>query len=228
MTTSVRPVVALDIDDVLNFDGAPVRHTITLLAADQPKSPFVRGHGLIDKTLTVGIDPAVGPWITVLRERADVVWASTWEHAANTHLAPLLGIEPLPVAMSVATDPPRFGYAKNGDSIGWKASVLRVKYTGRPLVWADDGAHNYQLTCDEDLWPGQTWYDWRAPHPTDRYASLDTDEDGEEPFVSAPTLVVTPYAATGLTLAHRAEIDAFVADPYGHVAKRPVWDDLEV
>lgn len=103
--TTQKPVVALDIDGVLNAGGAASYlgpgwedHLLEIPAADLPDSPFVGGGGAHDLTFTATINPAAhGPWITRLREYADVVWATTWEQAANAVLAPLLGIDPLPV-----------------------------------------------------------------------------------------------------------------------------------
>jgi hypothetical protein len=74
-------------------------------------------------------------WIRSLLERGvAVVWASTWEHAANTHFAPLLGIPPLPVAtITTPNDLPAVGGAPE-----WKSHQLAAQFQGRPLVWIDD------------------------------------------------------------------------------------------
>jgi len=84
-----------------------------------------------------------GPWITDLRRRADVVWATLWDSAANVVLAPLLGIEPLPVGISVAVQRPRFGNAINGDITGWKTYALEEAFATRPLAWIDDMTGSY-------------------------------------------------------------------------------------
>ncbi len=92
-------------------------------------------------TLTVNLNPGLhGNWITRLRERAEVVWATTWEDAANTYLAPLLGIDPLPVAVSTAANPAPDWIVRAAD---WKASVLHRLYANRPLAWIDDDASKY-------------------------------------------------------------------------------------
>lgn len=139
---SLRPVIALDVDGVVNAGPteATVPHRVHVPAERVPKSPFIRGYGATDMDVVVHLDPTVGAWITGLRRHADVYWATTWEHLANEVLAPLLGVDPLPLAMTVANNPPRFGYARDADSVGWKASVLRERFNGRPLVWIDDGA----------------------------------------------------------------------------------------
>lgn len=213
MTTAPRPIVALDVDGVLNADAFPDVHELVIPVADQPRSPFLRGGGQVEMRLTIHIDPALGPWITALREHADVVWATTWENAANVHLAPLLGIDPLPVAVSVAEHPPRFGYVKNADSAGWKASALRDQFPGRPLVWVDDNAWGYRAR-PYDFTPGRTWIDWRRPAADLGASKWIIDDDGADD--AAPTLVVVPDERTGLTVEHRVTVEAFLADPYGY------------
>lgn len=66
------------------------------------------------------------------------MWATTWEHAANAYVAPLLGIDPVPVGTSVAKDPPRFGVARDAHTALWKTMALRERFAGRSLVWIDD------------------------------------------------------------------------------------------
>ena len=66
-----------------------------------------------------------------------------WEHTANTHLAPLLGIEPLPVGISVTTHPAYRGEDDDGIVSAWKARALSQAYPDRALVWIDDDNHAY-------------------------------------------------------------------------------------
>lgn len=146
---SLRPVVLLDFDGVLNPHGMDAHldgyreHHIHVPVAHVPDSPFVAGFGRTDLDVTVRIHPTHGAWVRSLTQVADVMWATTWEHAANTHLAPLLGIDPLPVAVSVNTHPPRFAEARNGDASSWKANAILSAFPGRPLVWVDDLAGSY-------------------------------------------------------------------------------------
>lgn len=145
------PVIALDIDGVLSPDARPedlgpgwVGHQVEIPADDVPDSPFVACGGDLALSLPVVLNPGRhASWITRLRERADPVWATTWEEAANTHLAPLLGIGPLPVGISVAVEKPRFGVARDRDAALWKAMSLARRYAGRPLVWIDDQNHRF-------------------------------------------------------------------------------------
>lgn len=137
-----RPVVALalDVDGVLNADTGPVTHTVHLEPALVPASPFVGipRNGPVD--LPLRLDPTLPAWVRTMLDVADVVWATTWEDAANTYLAPLLDIPPLDVATRVADHPPKFGWVTNGNVAAWKASALHERFCGRPLVWVDDAA----------------------------------------------------------------------------------------
>ncbi|WP_107076031.1 HAD domain-containing protein [Micromonospora sp. MH33] len=60
----------------------------------------------------------------------DLAWATTWMSDANDMLAPLLGLQPLPVV-----DWP------DSDEVGvlhWKTRGLVEWAQGRPFVWVDD------------------------------------------------------------------------------------------
>lgn len=146
-----RPVLALDVDGVLNPSGSLSNldpgcelHRIEIPACDVPDSPLVSGSGTRDLSTTVALNPSLhGAWITRLRGEYDVVWATTWEHTANTHLAPLLGIDPLPVGISVTTYPTYRGEDDDGIVSAWKARALSQSYPDRALVWIDDDNHAY-------------------------------------------------------------------------------------
>ncbi|WMY79473.1 HAD domain-containing protein [Citricoccus sp. I39-566] len=149
-TTPGRPVVALDIDGVLNIEHSArkvgpgwIRRTVTI-PPDGRFSPFtLLGEHSLEMPLT--INPTLhGPWITKIRENADICWASTWEYDANRHLVPLLRIEPLPVGISVAAQRPRF----HDGPMDWKARALQQAFPGRPVVWIDD----LNFTADHDDW----------------------------------------------------------------------------
>ena len=141
--TSARPVVALDFDGVLNplgFEIPPgyVEHKVHAPLGVVPESPFIRGYGREALSTTVRVNPDHGRWIDSLLEVADVVWATTWEEAANVCIAPLLGIDPLPVGISVEKNPPMFSHVRSGDSSGWKSMSLADEFRDRALVWVDD------------------------------------------------------------------------------------------
>ena len=199
----VRPVVALDVDGVLNAAIGP-EHIITIPAAALPKSPFIFGEGYLDLTLALHLDEALGPWITALRERAVVVWASTWEGAANSHLAPLLGIDPLPVGATVEDQALMKGHATGWGVVEWKAAALADRYAGRPLVWVDDLAGPYTPQAAELERLGRVWWDWRV------------DRDVHARRRAAPTLVLVPNPLLGITAGDRELVTEWVADPWRH------------
>jgi hypothetical protein len=87
------------------------------------------------KPLVMWLNPDHGRQLTDLADRAglQLAWATTWEHQANTMVAPVLGLPPLAV---VDFDPP-------GEH--WKYRAVTRFAGDRPLAWLDD---------DFDLYPG--------------------------------------------------------------------------
>lgn len=160
-----RPVVALDLDGVLNVwtrdnqppPGTTVMETV-IPAWACARATYLRGHGHGNSATTVTVDPEHGPWIRSLLDRGvDVVWSTTWETAANVVYAPLLGIPPLPVVLLNA-DPPHH----KGGSPEVKSLELARMFVGRPVVWLDDhsqyleGAGNMDLRGRPGFWPTLT------------------------------------------------------------------------
>jgi hypothetical protein len=126
----VRPLILLDVDGPLNPFAAPacarppgfVEHAIRLSRWDRRK------------VLRLWLNPTHGPDLCALAERADaqLAWATTWEHRANTVIAPVIGLPNLPVI------------DVGGAGESWKFPAV-ARYAGdRPLVWLDD---------DFDLFP---------------------------------------------------------------------------
>ncbi|MEU0984719.1 HAD domain-containing protein [Streptomyces griseus] len=81
------------------------------------------------------LDPRVGPRHAALP--CELVWATTWEEAANTDIAPRLGLPPLPVVTWPETSA---AHAREDKWFGlhWKTRTLVAWADGRPFVWVDD------------------------------------------------------------------------------------------
>jgi len=193
------PVVALDVDGVIRIlrnrtrptsrdtnagepELAPGAVRVTIAVAEEQvfRSPFHAG----PSAGTIPIVPAggVGGWINrLLASGIEVVWASTWEHTANWHLAPLLGIPELPVA-TVSTPSDGLEFRTSAE---WKAQRLLERYRGRDLVWVDDNL---------DLGRGETVECLRS-HRRD----------------PGLTLTIAPDPDIGITSARMAEVDAWLA-----------------
>jgi HAD domain in Swiss Army Knife RNA repair proteins len=123
------PTVFLDVDGVLNafrFDvehasfGDFTDHAVTI--DDQPG---------LGRRFDLCLSRTMGERLASLN--AVIVWVTTWEHHADTYIAPLCG---LPRDLSVLTSP---------DGVDtwhgtWKFDAVRraVSEDPRPFVWVDD------------------------------------------------------------------------------------------
>lgn len=156
-----RPVVALDVDGVLNVwrpglevaDPVEVVETVIPSWATGP-ARFLSGYGKFNLPVTVTVDPAHGDWIRSLLDRGvDVVWCTSWETAAPVVWGPLLDLPPLPVVKLSAPLP----YPKAW-TIDVKSIELAQLFPGRPLVWLDDDSYStyhpgYGLKARGAYWP---------------------------------------------------------------------------
>lgn len=82
------------------------------------------------------LNPEHGPALLAVAERtgAELAWATTWEHRANTTVGPALGLPSLPVV----------GVRAYEGKADWKFGAVGRFARGRPLAWLDD---------DFDLFP---------------------------------------------------------------------------
>lgn len=79
----------------------------------------------VDGVLRPWLRPECGTWLMALASRADLVWASAgWQHDANHHIGPVIGLPELPVIEFPALE-------KLGPVADWCGK--------RPLAWLDDG-----------------------------------------------------------------------------------------
>ncbi|WP_242903125.1 HAD domain-containing protein [Actinomadura terrae] len=111
-----RPVLLLDVDGVLNPYGTT-----------ECPAGFIE-HDLFPGEDPVRLCPAHGEWIDQLQQVFDIAWATGWNDEANRLLAPLLGIQTLPVA----TMPPIPFQPRD------KVPAIARFVGRRPAVWIDD------------------------------------------------------------------------------------------
>ncbi|GAA2138139.1 hypothetical protein GCM10009760_19210 [Kitasatospora kazusensis] len=120
-----KPLLFLDVDGVLNP------------AAPCPGTDF-DAHTLLG--FRVLLSARHGDWLRELAEAYELCWATTWEEDANTHVAPVLGLPPLPVVRFAGDKPqpgdPRMRLMELFSGAKW-APLLRHA-GGRPFAWVDD------------------------------------------------------------------------------------------
>ncbi|MET8980190.1 hypothetical protein ABZX85_31755 [Streptomyces sp. NPDC004539] len=120
-----RPLLFLDVDGPLNPYAAkperrPEGYTTIRASPTRDRRPF-----------RVWLNPAHGPALLALPY--DLVWATTWMSHANTWIAPVLNLPPLPhVDFGADLLVPR------PDEVHWKTRHLLTYAAGRPFVWVDD------------------------------------------------------------------------------------------
>lgn len=121
-----RPLLFLDIDGVLSPAA--------------PSDPESYTEHTVDDVLRFRVSVRYGAWLGELARHYELVWASTWEHLANEHLGPLLGLPELPVVEFSAYErqqgDPRHPVVQLFEMRKW-APILRYA-DGRPFAWVDD------------------------------------------------------------------------------------------
>lgn len=111
-----RPLLLLDVDGVLCLvgPGCPEPAIETTLAG----MPLRYSEELPRRLGRLG-------------EEFDLVWATAWEDAANEVLAPLFGLDALPVI--------HFDSGGNdGSDVNYKLASIRDYVDERPFAWVDD------------------------------------------------------------------------------------------
>jgi hypothetical protein len=97
----------------------------------------------------------VGQWMdldvcgALQRLPGELVWATAWEHDANSGLAPILGWPELSVVEWPEPSPFR------PSSLHWKTPTLIEWAEGRPFAWLDDELSDRDREWVADLHPGE-------------------------------------------------------------------------
>ncbi|MBV6699026.1 hypothetical protein KV557_18205 [Kitasatospora aureofaciens] len=142
-----KPLLFLDVDGVLN----PV--------CPHPDAGFDT-HTLLG--YSVLLSARHGAWLRELSATYELVWATTWEEHANTHIAPAIGLPPLPFVRFTGYVPqpgdPRVPLMQLFSARKW-APLLRYA-DGRPFAWVDD-------VIPSRLVRGSLWRRDRLPMPID-------------------------------------------------------------
>ncbi|MCP4380137.1 MAG: hypothetical protein GY798_01700 [Hyphomicrobiales bacterium] len=121
MANDAKPILLLDVDGVLApvvEDAAPrgfTRHEITASTG---------------KVHQVWLNPDHGVWLSELRLRFELVWATGWERDAPRLLGPLLGLPPMDVI--VFTQRPQLGTPLR------KLQDVVARVGDTPVAWIDD------------------------------------------------------------------------------------------
>lgn len=124
----------LDVDGPLNPFRCPFPGPLGYASHRMKPASWLRQHPGVPadrvRPLTVRLDPGIGPRLLGLPMVP--VWATTWEHDANTWIGPRLGLPELPVVEWPA--------ARAGGSGGlhWKTRALSAWAGERAFAWVDD------------------------------------------------------------------------------------------
>lgn len=136
MTTTAKPLLLIDVDGPLNAFGGPYsgnhapdgyqQHRLRDQSfTDEAGRPWVQGG------LRIWLNPAHGPMLLTLRDLVELTWATSWEHAANTLIAPIVGLPELPVIEFPRRPSYPFGQI-------FKRADVETYVGDRPFAWLDD------------------------------------------------------------------------------------------
>lgn len=134
---STKPLLLLDVDGVVNAFAPRRPHVVR-------KAQTGRTNKGLPITYTLHFDNEVAAMIETLQDHFDVVWCTMWNHAANTELVPMLGIDEMPVmhcshndGLDILDDQ---GYDfRQAQRLWYAKTPLVPAYVGdTPFVWIDD------------------------------------------------------------------------------------------
>ena len=150
----MKPYLFLDVDGVLNARVFPYQeHLLVVDTAAVPKNAFTQTFSAATVELRVDIPNAYSAWLAELAGVYQLVWATTWEHLANVHLAPLLELDPLPV-VELSALAPTYREVKRDATGAWKWRNLAAFAGAHPFAFVDD--HAADEARDHPLTPGRS------------------------------------------------------------------------
>jgi hypothetical protein len=135
----MRPLVLLDVDGPLN----PWAAKPDSLPEGYVEHRFRLSGWSRRKPLRMRLNPDHGADLARLAARtgAELVWATTWEHKANTMVGPAIGLPSLRV----------IEFAAYADQSTWKFTAVSRFARGRALAWLDDDFDMYPAARDAFL-----------------------------------------------------------------------------
>jgi hypothetical protein len=140
-----KPTLYLDVDGVLNSCVGNNEYNVAILGEDVPKSPFTRavepGETL---NLKLRIADEIPGLLDQLKGSFDFVWATTWEHLANKHVGPLVGLPEIPY-VEHSSYPVKMSFSQ----ADWKLQGIENHARG-PWAWVDDNAWRF---LNRQEWP---------------------------------------------------------------------------
>jgi hypothetical protein len=136
-TQSERPHLFLDVDGVLNAFELDLGTDVDRFDDFEVHEVELEFEGGRPHTFVVCLSPAMAGRLA--RLAVDIEWATTWEHRADSAIAPLCG---LPRGLPVLSP---LDEAEEWD-LDWKFLAVRRSVEGdpRPFVWIDDDIDFFQ------------------------------------------------------------------------------------
>lgn len=150
-----RPILFLDVDGVLNGATSTFQeHLIEVAGADMPRSPFTKSASADVMNFRIRFDNRLESLLAELGEYYELVWATTWEHLANTYFSPLLGLGQLGV-VELSTEPATDAELFYSLVAEWKWRSLVRYANGRAFAFVDDNARKFAeaYAPGRGLWP---------------------------------------------------------------------------
>lgn len=136
-----RPLLLLDVDGPLSPWAAPTDAKPPGFVEHRFRLPGWRR----SRPLRMWLNPTLGNALVAVADQAglELVWATNWEHQANTMVGPAIGLPALPVIEFPA------GLQRlPGQRFTWKYGPVARYATGRPLAWLDDDFDVYPAARD--------------------------------------------------------------------------------
>lgn len=192
-----RPLLLINVDGVLNVHPNARRPV-----ADWQAHSVAGARGT---EYTVHLNPRHGEWLNGLSDQYHLVWCTTWGEAANSRIAPLLG---LPTDLPVVPLPSSWTEVP----LNYAAETPHVRRwaKGRAVTWLDDAIDDR----DADALTRRVDPDDQSPLA------------GSKPCIAAMTLNVDPDI--GLTRAHIDRLRAWLPGEAAQARLREErWREME-